>query len=305
MRIGSRGRPGCPASKDQALRPDPAAWLGGVAWLLAAFRLGDACLNQLADERCRQRLVGMEMEGGLGLVVRLEISGQRTQRRPAEREIRTSLRRRAESGNHYAVEAKRWDSVADALLSLRERSIESPYGDCRAHARFSRSRVARYSSMVFGRAVIRKPFDATASALVTGFLCTGDWSNGHVSWQLAPHKPGATITAMHRQAGARNLIEVHGRADRVRCPRPGCPNGAPAGSLPRADFDLEDSWQPPRLPRCLVALTARWSCGNMCCGSMSSTTATRTTNGRACSMPLHIAMPSSSLAPLFRLGSPT
>lgn len=89
-----------------------------MARLFAAFALGNACLDQLADERCGQRLVGMKMKGGLGLVVSLKISGQRTQRRPAEREIRTSLRRRAESGNHCAVEAKRWNSVTYALLGL-------------------------------------------------------------------------------------------------------------------------------------------------------------------------------------------
>lgn len=61
------------------------------------------------------------------------------------------------------------------------------------------------------------------------------------------------IDGLHRQAGSRNLIEVHGRADRVRCPKRGCPNGAPAGSLPRADFDLARFTQDPceaHLPRC-------------------------------------------------------
>ncbi len=61
------------------------------------------------------------------------------------------------------------------------------------------------------------------------------------------------IDGLHQQAGSRNLIEVHGRADRVRCPRLGCPNGAPAGSLPRADFDLERFLadpSPETLPRC-------------------------------------------------------
>jgi NAD-dependent deacetylase len=53
--------------------------------------------------------------------------------------------------------------------------------------------------------------------------------------------------------GSRNLIEIHGRADRVRRPRPGCPNGAPAGSLPRVDFDLEGflaAPSPATLPLC-------------------------------------------------------
>jgi NAD-dependent deacetylase len=61
------------------------------------------------------------------------------------------------------------------------------------------------------------------------------------------------IDGLHRQAGSRNLIEVHGRADRIRCPRPGCANGAPDGSLPRTDFDLERFLANPStstLPRC-------------------------------------------------------
>jgi len=61
------------------------------------------------------------------------------------------------------------------------------------------------------------------------------------------------IDGLHREAGSRNLIEVHGRADRVRCPRLGCPNGAPVGSLPRADFDLAKFEKDPcdeNLPRC-------------------------------------------------------
>jgi NAD-dependent deacetylase len=68
------------------------------------------------------------------------------------------------------------------------------------------------------------------------------------------------IDGLHRQAGSRNLIEVHGRADRVRCPRPGCPNGAPTGSLPRTDFDLDgflaapSSVTLPRCPRCQAVM---------------------------------------------------
>ena len=61
------------------------------------------------------------------------------------------------------------------------------------------------------------------------------------------------IDGLHRQAGSGNLIEVHGRADRVRCPRQGCTNGAPDGSLPRTDFDLEGFLADPSratLPRC-------------------------------------------------------
>jgi NAD-dependent deacetylase len=61
------------------------------------------------------------------------------------------------------------------------------------------------------------------------------------------------IDGLHRQAGSTNLIEVHGRADWVRCPRDGCPNGAPSGSLPRTVFDLTKLMREPvaaNLPRC-------------------------------------------------------
>jgi NAD-dependent deacetylase len=61
------------------------------------------------------------------------------------------------------------------------------------------------------------------------------------------------IDGLHRQAGSRNLIEVHGRADRVRCPRGDCRNGSPRGSLPRSDFDLQAFLAAPSaatLPRC-------------------------------------------------------
>jgi NAD-dependent SIR2 family protein deacetylase len=68
------------------------------------------------------------------------------------------------------------------------------------------------------------------------------------------------IDGLHRLAGSRNLIEVHGRADRVRCPRHGCVHGAPAGSLARADFDLAGFLATPadqtlpRCPRCQAVL---------------------------------------------------
>jgi NAD-dependent deacetylase len=61
------------------------------------------------------------------------------------------------------------------------------------------------------------------------------------------------IDGLHRQAGSRNLIEVHGRADRARCSRHACPHGAPTGSLPRADLDLATfvaDPSPATLPRC-------------------------------------------------------
>ncbi|MGE0709180.1 MAG: NAD-dependent deacetylase [Planctomycetota bacterium] len=61
------------------------------------------------------------------------------------------------------------------------------------------------------------------------------------------------IDTLHAQAGSRALVEVHGRADRVRCPAPGCEHGAPRGSLPRADLDLAPFLADPdeaHLPRC-------------------------------------------------------
>jgi NAD-dependent deacetylase len=61
------------------------------------------------------------------------------------------------------------------------------------------------------------------------------------------------IDGLHRQAGSRNLIEVHGRSDRVRCPRPGCAHGAPTGSLARAALDLATFLAAPSaetLPHC-------------------------------------------------------
>ncbi|MEM9069155.1 MAG: Sir2 family NAD-dependent protein deacetylase [Myxococcota bacterium] len=41
------------------------------------------------------------------------------------------------------------------------------------------------------------------------------------------------VDGLHREAGSRALVEVHGRADRVRCANDGCENAAPRGSLPR------------------------------------------------------------------------
>ena len=46
------------------------------------------------------------------------------------------------------------------------------------------------------------------------------------------------IDTLHRRAGSQALVEVHGRADRVRCSRDGCRLGAPAGSIARTDVDL-------------------------------------------------------------------
>jgi NAD-dependent deacetylase len=61
------------------------------------------------------------------------------------------------------------------------------------------------------------------------------------------------VDTLHEQAGSRALVKVHGSADRVRCSRVGCPNAAPRGSLPRADFDVGPFLLSPgeaTLPRC-------------------------------------------------------
>ena len=76
-------------------------------------------------------------------------------------------------------------------------------------------------------------------------------------WQLARGGSYLLVTqnvdTLHRAAGARQLVEVHGSADRVRCPVDGCRYGAPYGSLPRSDFDLQPFLAEPsvaNLPRC-------------------------------------------------------
>jgi NAD-dependent deacetylase len=61
------------------------------------------------------------------------------------------------------------------------------------------------------------------------------------------------IDTLHRLAGSRALVEVHGAADRVRCSRWGCTLGAPSGSLPRREIDQArflGAPGPATLPRC-------------------------------------------------------
>jgi len=63
------------------------------------------------------------------------------------------------------------------------------------------------------------------------------------------------IDTLHEQAGSTRMIKVHGSSDRVRCARRGCRLGEPAGSLPRAEVDLEAFLRDPgseTLPRCPV-----------------------------------------------------
>jgi NAD-dependent deacetylase len=70
------------------------------------------------------------------------------------------------------------------------------------------------------------------------------------------------IDTLHEQAGSRRLIKVHGTSDRLRCSRPGCANGAPAGSLDRAAIDLSrfraapERYHLPTCPACGALLRA-------------------------------------------------
>jgi NAD-dependent deacetylase len=76
-------------------------------------------------------------------------------------------------------------------------------------------------------------------------------------WQLGRAAPFLLVTqnvdTLHEQGGSREMVKVHGSADRVRCSRIGCANGAPRGSLARADVDLDTFRREPareNLPRC-------------------------------------------------------
>lgn len=63
------------------------------------------------------------------------------------------------------------------------------------------------------------------------------------------------VDPLHEKAGSEALIKVHGSADRVRCSRRGCENGAPSGSLLRADVDMQPFFDDPvknNVPRCPV-----------------------------------------------------
>jgi NAD-dependent deacetylase len=68
------------------------------------------------------------------------------------------------------------------------------------------------------------------------------------------------IDTLHEAAGTRQLIKVHGSADRVRCSAPGCRLGAPRGSLAfgrpdAAPFLAEPSFDTlPRCPECEAPL---------------------------------------------------
>ena len=76
-------------------------------------------------------------------------------------------------------------------------------------------------------------------------------------WQVARNGRFLLVTQnvdpLHERAGSERLVKVHGSADRVRCPRHGCVNGAPNGSLPRAEIDMRAFDADPvaaNVPRC-------------------------------------------------------
>ena len=61
------------------------------------------------------------------------------------------------------------------------------------------------------------------------------------------------VDTLHEDAGSREMVKVHGTADRVRCAQDGCRYGAPAGSIPRSEVDLTSFLadpSPQTLPRC-------------------------------------------------------
>ena len=76
-------------------------------------------------------------------------------------------------------------------------------------------------------------------------------------WQLARGREFLLVTqnvdGLHDQAGSRQLVHVHGRADRVRCSRGGCEHAAPRGTLLRTDEMQAAFLRDPtdeNLPRC-------------------------------------------------------
>lgn len=82
-------------------------------------------------------------------------------------------------------------------------------------------------------------------------------------WQLGRGGQFLLVTQnvdpLHERAGSKELVKVHGSADRVRCVTGGCRYGAPRGSLARAEVDLAPFLADPserRLPRCPA-------CGNL------------------------------------------
>lgn len=61
------------------------------------------------------------------------------------------------------------------------------------------------------------------------------------------------IDPLHERAGSKELVKVHGSAEKVRCSSQGCRLGAPNGSIPRTEVDLTAFLANPidaNVPRC-------------------------------------------------------
>ncbi len=76
-------------------------------------------------------------------------------------------------------------------------------------------------------------------------------------WQLARSREFLLVTqnidTLHRAAGSTQLVEVHGKADFVRCARPGCEHAEPRGLIARKEVDFGPFDAAPgldTLPRC-------------------------------------------------------
>jgi NAD-dependent deacetylase len=77
------------------------------------------------------------------------------------------------------------------------------------------------------------------------------------AWAKEKGRPFLLVTqnidGLHRDAGAKELVEVHGSAQRVRCSAEGCINGAPKGSLLRSSIDITEFRKNPidaNVPKC-------------------------------------------------------
>lgn len=80
-------------------------------------------------------------------------------------------------------------------------------------------------------------------------------------WHCHPDRGGRfllvtqNIDTLHEQAGSRHMVKVHGSADLMRCSARGCIHGAPTGTLPASDYDLQmlaEDPVPENLPRCPI-----------------------------------------------------
>ena len=63
------------------------------------------------------------------------------------------------------------------------------------------------------------------------------------------------VDTLHEDAGSRQMVKVHGSADRVRCIRTGCEHAAPSGSIARRDIEMQPFFDNPSeetLPKCPV-----------------------------------------------------